>query len=339
MHDNQAHLWRSGTELIKATAIYAQERPALSWTLTAVSFLLLGLCWTLALTIPVLAVQMLAAVLVGLLLVRCFVLYHDQQHGAILRGSRFGALLMRGFGVLVLAPASAWTGTHETHHRSNSRQGSGFVGSFSVYSVEQWRAAGRWERLAYRAERHPLIILFAYPLVFILKHCLVPLLRDPRRHLDCGLALLLHVAIGCVLWWSGGWLLLLIGQTIPFAIAGCLGTYLFYAQHTFPGVRLCHRADWNYHDAALLSSSYMRMGPVMRWFTANIGYHHIHHLNARIPFYRLPQAMREMPELDRATRTSLHPREIWRCLRLDLWDDEADRMVSLRAVRRHRSPA
>ncbi len=65
----------------------------------------------------------------------------------------------------------------------------------------------------------------------------------------------------------------------------------------------------------------------MAWFTANIGYHHIHHLNARIPFYRLPEVMREMPELQQPGTTSFHPLEILRCLRLKVWDADAQRMV------------
>jgi omega-6 fatty acid desaturase (delta-12 desaturase) len=78
------------------------------------------------------------------------------------------------------------------------------------------------------------------------------------------------------------------------------------------------------------SSSFMKTNPVMAWFTANIGYHHVHHLNSRIPFYRLPEALRGMPELQAVTTTSLHPVEIFRCLRLKVWDVEAQRMVSLR---------
>ena len=68
----------------------------------------------------------------------------------------------------------------------------------------------------------------------------------------------------------------------------------------------------------------------MAWFTANIGYHHIHHLNARIPFYRLPEVLRELPELRCPKTTSLHPADIIRCLRLKVWDVEAQRMVGVR---------
>ena len=108
-----------------------------------------------------------------------------------------------------------------------------------------------------------------------------------------------------------------------------LGAYLFYAQHNFPNVKFKNNVEWSYAHAALESSSYMAMNPFLNWVTANIGYHHVHHLNARIPFYRLPEAMASIPELQQANVTTLKPSEIIRCLRLKLWDPEQNRMISL----------
>jgi hypothetical protein len=108
---------------------------------------------------------------------------------------------------------------------------------------------------------------------------------------------------------------------------------LFYAQHNFPGARFPNRAGWDYVAAALDSSSYLRMNPVMHWLTGNIGYHHVHHLNARIPFYRLPEAMAGIEELQSPGTTSLHPCDIYRCLRLKLWDPERERLVSFQEHR------
>ena len=70
------------------------------------------------------------------------------------------------------------------------------------------------------------------------------------------------------------------------------------------------------------------------WFTANIGYHHIHHLNARIPFYRLPEVLKDIPELQTPKKTSLNPIEVFRCLRLKVWDVQSQRMISLGALRK-----
>jgi len=117
---------------------------------------------------------------------------------------------------------------------------------------------------------------------------------------------------------------------IPHFVASAIGSYLFYAQHNFPGVSFYDRAGWAYEKAALESSSYMKTGPIMAWFTANIGYHHIHHLNHRVPFYRLPEVLKKVPELARPKTTSLHPLDIIRCLRLKLWDVESQQMIGLR---------
>ena len=108
-----------------------------------------------------------------------------------------------------------------------------------------------------------------------------------------------------------------------------IGSYLFYAQHNFPAVTFSHKAGWTYEKAALESSSYMKTGPVAAWFMANIGYHHIHHLNSKIPFYRLPEAMAGIPELQNPRTTTINPVEIFRCLRLKVWDTETQKLVPL----------
>jgi omega-6 fatty acid desaturase (delta-12 desaturase) len=159
--------------------------------------------------------------------------------------------------------------------------------------------------------------------------CLNPFISYPRRHFDCLIAMVVHVALGVTLFLAGGWTALLLALLIPFFITYAVATYFFYAQHNFPGVSFSAQGGWTYEKAAMESSSFMRTGAIMGWFTANISYHHIHHLNARIPFYRLPEAMREMPELQNPKSTSLHPRDILRCLRLKVWDVEGQRMVAV----------
>jgi omega-6 fatty acid desaturase (delta-12 desaturase) len=114
---------------------------------------------------------------------------------------------------------------------------------------------------------------------------------------------------------------------IPLAIGAALGAYLFYVQHNFPAVDLGDQSEWDYIFAAMHSSSFLDTNRLMHWFTGNIGYHHIHHLNARIPFYRLPEVMKALPELQSPGRTSLSPRQIFACCRLKLWDAQKGVMV------------
>jgi omega-6 fatty acid desaturase (delta-12 desaturase) len=110
-------------------------------------------------------------------------------------------------------------------------------------------------------------------------------------------------------------------------IASALGSYLFFAQHSFKRMHVISPEAWTFYRAALESSSYMRLGKLMQWFTGNIGYHHIHHLNVRIPFYRLPEAMAAIPELQSPITTSLAPRDIVDCFQASLWDENQQRMV------------
>jgi omega-6 fatty acid desaturase (delta-12 desaturase) len=260
---------------------------------------------------------------------RLFVIYHDQQHYAILSKSKVAERLMKIFGVLALTPSSVWRSSHNHHHKHNSKLRGSDIGSFPIMTKDQFLKSTRARRFSYLFVRHPLTILFGYVFMFLFGMCLNPFLNYPRKHFDCLIAIVVHFAIGATLLIFGGWPALLLTMVIPFFITYAVATYFFYAQHNFPGVSFSDQGGWTYEKAALESSSFMRTGRIMAWFTANISYHHIHHLNARVPFYRLPEVMRGIPELQNPKTTSLHPAEILRCLRLKVWDVEGQRMVGV----------
>ena len=132
-----------------------------------------------------------------------------------------------------------------------------------------------------------------------------------------------------------GWLDAVCLCVAPLVVSHALGSYLFYVQHNFVDVKLRARNDWDYTHAALESSSMLVMSPLMHWFTGNIGYHHVHHLNHRIPFYKLPVAMADLECLQSPIRSSLRPGDIVRCLRLAMWDPTANRMITIREWREH----
>jgi omega-6 fatty acid desaturase (delta-12 desaturase) len=115
-------------------------------------------------------------------------------------------------------------------------------------------------------------------------------------------------------------------------LAASIGVWLFYVQHQFENTRWAHEGAWNLHEAALHGSSYYELPAVLRWFTANIGMHHIHHLCSRIPYYRLPLVLRQHPDLGRIGRLTLG--ESLGCVRLVLWDENQQRLVSFNDVRR-----
>jgi acyl-lipid omega-6 desaturase (Delta-12 desaturase) len=320
---------KTGVELILATKQFAKDDPARSWWCILSTGLFLVAAFGLTLAPVPLVFRFVGSVLAGLLILRFFVIYHDQQHHAILPRSKVAEILMQIFGILALSPSSIWRASHNHHHHHNSKLRGSHIGSFPIMTKDQFERSSRGKRFGYLFVRHPLTISFGYVFMFLFGMCLNPFINHPRKHFDCLVALVVHVGIGVALFLHGGWATLILTQFVPHFLTYAIGSYLFYAQHNFPGVSFNDRDGWTYEKAALESSSYMRMGPVMQWFSANIGFHHIHHLNDHIPFYRLPEVMRAMPELQNPRVTSLHPRDIVRCLRLKVWDVDAQRMVGL----------
>ena len=322
-------LTRTPKELLIASKQYAHENRARSWWHLGSTFVIYVTLLAVAFfDFPWLA-RCSAGVLAGLVHVRLFVLYHDYLHHAILRGSPAAAVFMRCFGVFSLAPPSYWSYSHGHHHTHNARSFGVAIGTFEEMTTADFAQASRCERLLYVLTRHPLTIALAYLSVFLYSMCLRSWLLSPRKHADAGIALLVHVGLVAGLAYYDV-ATLLVTITLPFLIATAVGSYLFYAQHNYPAVKLRDSHEWSYVHAALHSSSYLRMGGLMRWFTGNIGYHHVHHLNARIPFYRLPEAMAGLPELQSPGVTTLGLRDIHACLRLKLWDREQDRLVTWR---------
>lgn len=316
---------RSAREILLATRTFAQEQRWKSWWCLVSTLALFVACSALAASDLNWLLRLAGSIVAGLTLVRLFIVFHDQQHGTIFRGSRLAQGIMWVFGVLSLNPPSVWKSSHDHHHRHNSRDLSPNIGSFPLMTVEGYAQASPLIRLGYRLSRHPLTLMLGYLTIFAGRMCLMPLWTDPRRHWDAGLALLCHAVFGWVLFRDIDNLML--AWVLPFLIGSGLGAYLFFAQHNFPGARLQLHGQWDYVFSALHSSSYLTMGPLMRWFTGNIGYHHVHHLNAKIPFYRLPEAMDAIAELQSPVVTSLALKDVAACLRLKLWDPVAGELV------------
>ncbi|MDF1563106.1 MAG: fatty acid desaturase [Deltaproteobacteria bacterium] len=323
---------RSGAELNKATKAFAVDERARTWRLWFSTLAVLLLCWLGALLLPQWWARLAAAILTGLCTVRAFIFFHDYLHRAIWVDSRLGGAFMSAVGFLVLAPPSVWRETHNYHHKHNAKLVGSAIGSYPVVTAAMYRGMSEKQRKAYRLVRHPLTMLTGYLTLFALGMCVAPFKRDPKQHWGGPVALALHAAILAGLFAWGGWQAALFGGVIPLAVACAAGSYLFYAQHNFPEIELKGRRDWDYTHAALKSSSLFEMSALMHWFTGEIGYHHVHHLNHRIPFYRLRDAMEAIPELQSPGRTSWRLADVWACLKLDVWDADSGRMVSLREL-------
>lgn len=321
---------RADRELQLATHPFARQSAARSWWYVASTFTLLLSALTTALLAPWWPLRVAGSILGTLMLVRTFILYHDFMHGSILPGSRMARAIFYAYAAVNLTPPRSWRDSHNFHHANVGRIAGSNVGAFPLMTTEMWRGSSPQQRLAYRVIRHPLTILCAYLTIFFFSVTLLPLLRRPSRYWDSALALLAHGTAVAALWIFAGFDALFFGLLLPMMVAGALGGYLFYAQHSFPGMRILPDEEWTPYRAALASSSYLRFGPILRWFTGNIGFHHVHHLNSLIPFSRLPEAMAAIPELQHPTVTTFRPRDVVGCFHANLWDGPSGRMVRYR---------
>ena len=325
---------RIGTDLINATVPFAKESVRLSWWNVGSTFALLAASLVGAGLVPWWPVRLLFSLLAALLMVRAFITYHDYMHRAILLRSRIAWILFRAYSALALTPPRSWKKSHNYHHGHVGQVSSSSIGAFPIMTTQMWREASWGERTSYRIIRHPLTVLTGYITIFFFSVTLLPLLKNPVRHWDSLLALIGHAVLIAVLWIFGGFDNAFFVVLLPMTIASALGSYLFFAQHSFKHMHILPAETWTYYQAAMESSSYMRLGKIMQWITGNIGFHHIHHLNVRIPFYRLPEVMDAIPELQSPVTTTLSPRDIVDCFRCCLWDEDRQRVVTYREASR-----
>lgn len=321
---------RIGRDLVKATEPFAVEDVAKSWWHVGSIFSLLIVTLIGAAIVPWWPARLILSVLGALFMVRAFITYHDYMHGSILRSSPVAWLLFRVYAAFALTPPRSWRNSHNYHHGHVGKISASSIGAFPLITTKMWRDASAADRASYRLQRHPLIVLSGYITIFAINICALPLLRNPIKFWDSAVALLAHGLLISLLWVVGGFDVAFFAMLLPMTLASALGSYLFFAQHSFKRMHIVSPESWTYYRAALESSSYMRLNKLMQWFTGNIGYHHIHHLNIRIPFYRLPEAMAAIPELQSPVTTSLAPGEIMDCFNASLWDEDLQRMLSFR---------
>ena len=284
----------------------------------------LGYWWaTLLMTVPA----------AGFLL-RLFMIQHDCGHGAFFSRRRANDWVGRVIGVFTLTPYDYWRRTHAVHHATSGNLDRRGIGDVDTLTVGEYRARSRWGRLKYRLYRHPVVMFGVGPAyLFFLQHRLpVGLMSSGWQPWLSTMAT--NAAIGLIV----AALIVLIGVEafivvcLPaLLLAASMGVWLFYVQHQFEDMTWRDGESWSLHEAALHGSSHYDLPMALRWITANIGIHHVHHLCSRIPYYRLPQVLRDCPELGPISRLTL--RESLRCVRLALWDEDQRRLISFRDAR------
>jgi len=264
-------------------------------------------------------------------LIRIFVISHDCGHGSFFRSTRANAFWGSVTSALPFLPYHAWRHYHAIHHSHSGDLDHRGVGDIATLTIDEYLASSRWSRLSYRLYRNPLVMFGLGPLfTFLVAYRFWRRGSDRRVRMSVirtNIALaLVTLALGSLI----GWKALLMVQLPIMYLAGALGIWLFYVQHQFEGVYWEREARWNYVEQALHGSSYYDLPRVLHWITGNIGFHHVHHLGARIPNYQLQKCHREL-----ALFRDVRPMSLWsslRCLRFRLWDEKRQRLIGFREL-------
>jgi omega-6 fatty acid desaturase (delta-12 desaturase) len=310
----QPSLPRALWQLLNTFAAYAG--------LWALMYFSLQVSWWL--TVPL-------AVLAGGILIRVFIIFHDCGHGSFFKSRAANDVLGCVAGLLTFTPYYQWRWEHSVHHATAGNLDRRGIGEIWTLTVQEYLESSRWRRFAYRMARNPVVLFLIAPLFLFLVLQRIPTARGNRRERASvwwmNLAILGMVAGMSALF---GVLPYLFLQLIVMGVAGSAGIWLFYVQHQFEDAYWERGEDWTYAEAALRGSSFYRLPRVLQWFSGNIGFHHIHHLDSRIPNYNLPACYAAEPALREAV--TLGVRDSFKCTALKLWDERRQRMVTFAEV-------
>lgn len=270
----------------------------------------------------------------GVFVVRLFLILHDCSHGSFFRKKKLNDWVGRILGVFTMTPFDEWRHSHVIHHRTSGNLDKRGIGDIVTLTVKEYKARSLKGKILYRLYRHPITMFLLGPIyVFMLRHRLPDeLTRANAKSWTSAMATNAGIAavIFLIIYFFGlkSFLLIYLPMNV---VAGAIGIWLFYVQHQFEGTVWEQDEDWEVANAALYGSSHYDLPHPLKWLTANIGIHHVHHLYARIPFYRLGKVLREHPRLADIQRMTLL--ESFKCAKLQLWDENKRRLVSYAEAR------
>jgi omega-6 fatty acid desaturase (delta-12 desaturase) len=267
------------------------------------------------------------------LLLRIFILFHDCSHGSFFASHRANRILGYICGILAFTPYDNWRRSHAMHHATVGDLDRRGVGDVWTLTVEEYLAAPRWKRLAYRSFRNPFVLFGIGPGVLL---CLVNRFSHKgakkREHYSVILTNLSILAIVGVASLTIGLRTYFLIQLSVILVAGTIGVWLFYVQHQFEGLYWARHGDWDPMRASLEGSSCYKLPKVLQWFTGNIGLHHAHHVQPSIPNYNLQQCYDDIPALQAVERLTI--RKSLKSLWLNLWDEDQHKLVGFHSLKK-----
>lgn len=262
----------------------------------------------------------------SLFMVRLFIIMHDCGHGAFFKSQKLNDIVGIITGVLTFTPYYSWRHGHAIHHATSGDLDRRGIGDIQTLTLNEYNALPWYRRLGYRIYRHPVIIfLIGAQLNFIILQRFT-YREDPKRenlsvHATTAAILGLAALISALI----GWQAYLLIQLPMMYLASLIGVWLFYIQHQFEETYWRPHPEWDYAQASLQGSSFYKLPKILHWFTGNIGFHHIHHLSPKIPFYRLEDAYRENDMFKHSPTLTLA--SSLKCLNWRVWDEEQGKMV------------
>lgn len=266
-------------------------------------------------------------------IVRLFAIQHDCGHAAFFRNRTVSDWTGRLLGVLTLTPYDVWKRTHSMHHSASGNLSRRGMGDVHTLTVAEYKALSSFGRLVYRLYRNPIVLFGLGPgyLFFLQNRVPLGLMAQAKYWVSAMATNAATIAALLIVLYFGGLMPILLIFVPSTLLAATAGVWLFYVQHQFETTHWEEEKDWDLHDAALHGSSHYVLPSVLQWLSANIGIHHVHHLYSRIPFYRLPEVLRDHADLAQGNRMTI--RESLVNARLHLWDEKSKRLLSFREAR------
>lgn len=272
-------------------------------------------------------------VLGGGFLIRSFIIFHDCGHRAFFRSRRANDFWGRVTGIITFTPYYYWRRTHAEHHATSGNLDKRGHGDVWTMTVAEYMASPRLRRLQYRLYRNPIFMFLLGPLyITLITHRMVRREANAKDRwsvygTNVGIAVLV-TGISLVIGWKS-----YLAIQLPILLVGLVaGIWLFYVQHQFEGVYWAREKSWDFVSASLEGGSFYDLPLVLRWFTGSIGYHHVHHLNPRIPNYNLAKCHEEVPTLQQTAAIGII--SSLRSLRFRFWDEERGRLIGVRELDR-----